>query len=104
MTTLSTPCTIAADIKRLCAKEFGVTVAQIEGKSRKKPIVLARHVAMYLLRDLAEWSLPRIGRAFGGRDHTTVLAAVVRAPERCRLDRKLIDRIQRVEFGLLRVG
>jgi len=102
MTTLSTPPIIVADIKRLCAKEFGVTVEQIEGKSRKKPIVLARHVAMYLVRDLTEWSLPLIGRAFGNRDHTTVLAAVVRVPERCLVDRELIDRIQRIELGLLR--
>jgi hypothetical protein len=65
-------------IKLECAEEFGVTLEDIEGPSTKRPKVTARQKAMAMV--YAEmhpgWSLPRIGRAFGGRDHTTVLHAV----------------------------
>ena len=45
------------------------------GPSRRQPLVRARQTAMYLCRELTDLSLPKIGRAFGGRDHTTVLHA-----------------------------
>lgn len=93
---------IADSIKSLTCREFGVLPRQIEGKNRQEPIVLARHVAMYLTRELAQWSLPRIGQHYGNRDHTTVLHAIIRVPERCRFDPALIDRIERIEIALLR--
>lgn len=63
------------DIKRLVAQAFGVTVDDINGASRSKGIVLARQVAMHLIRELTGASLPEIGRQFGGKDHTTVVHA-----------------------------
>jgi chromosomal replication initiator protein len=57
------------------ATHFGVTVADINGKKRNKEIVIPRQIAMYLARDLTQESLPQIGRAFGGKDHTTVMHA-----------------------------
>lgn len=63
------------EVKRLVAESFGVSVADINGKSRQKPIVLARQVCMYLLRELTDSSLPEIGREFGGKDHSTVIHA-----------------------------
>jgi len=57
------------------AAYFGVTVDDLKSQNRSKPIVSARQIAMYLLRDLTELSLPKIGQVFGGRDHTTVLHA-----------------------------
>ena len=45
------------------------------GRIRTKTFVHARHVAMYLCRELTDLSLPKIGREFGGRDHTTVISA-----------------------------
>lgn len=61
------------DVKRMVAEAFSVTVADIDGTSRTKGIVLARQVAMHLTRELTGASLPEIGRAFGGKDHTTVV-------------------------------
>ena len=84
-----------------CAQEFGVTEKQMTGKSRRENMVLPRHVAMYLVRSLTSLSLPQIGWRFGKRDHTSVLHAIVRIPERCILDPALIDRIERIEIGLL---
>ncbi|NMC82238.1 MAG: chromosomal replication initiator protein DnaA [Armatimonadetes bacterium] len=63
------------DIKRLVARGFDVSVEEINGTSRSKGIVLARQVAMHLMRELTGASLPEIGRAFGGKDHSTVVHA-----------------------------
>jgi chromosomal replication initiator protein len=61
------------DIKKAVAEAFGVTVAEINGTSRSKGIVLARQVSMHLIRELTGASLPEIGRDFGGKDHSTVV-------------------------------
>lgn len=63
----------ADDIKQMVAQAFGVTVAEINGASRRKGIVLARQVSMHLVRELTGASLPEIGRSFGGKDHSTVV-------------------------------
>lgn len=57
------------------ANYFGFSIADLQSKSRTRTLVTARQIAMYLLRELTEMSLPRIGAAFGGRDHTTVMHA-----------------------------
>lgn len=57
------------------AAYFDVTLEQLCSANRTRPIVEARQVAMYLCRELTELSLPKIGQAFGGRDHTTVMHA-----------------------------
>ena len=58
------------------AEVFGFTVEDLRGYSRTRPLVSARQAATYVCRMLTEESLPAIGRAFGGRDHTTVLYSV----------------------------
>lgn len=57
------------------ASYFGVTIEQLCGPDRSRPMVEARQIAMYLCRELTDLSLPKIGEAFGGRDHTTVMHA-----------------------------
>ena len=65
----------AAQIMTATANYFGVTVDELCGSSRSRMLVTARQIAMYLCRELTELSLPKIGQAFGGRDHTTVMHA-----------------------------
>jgi chromosomal replication initiator protein len=57
------------------ADYFGLTIEDLCGTSRSRVLVTARQIAMYLCRELTELSLPKIGQAFGGRDHTTVMHA-----------------------------
>ena len=57
------------------ARAFGITTEQMLGRDRSRGIALPRQVAMYLLREVANVSLPQIGLALGGRDHTTVMYA-----------------------------
>jgi chromosomal replication initiator protein len=67
---------ITADqIMAATADYFGVSLEDLRGNSRSRVLVNARQVAMYLCRELTDLSLPRIGQAFGGRDHTTVMHA-----------------------------
>ncbi|AMD87019.1 chromosomal replication initiator DnaA [Actinomyces radicidentis] len=57
------------------ADYFGITIDDLCSANRSRTIVNARHIAMYLCRELTDLSLPKIGREFGGRDHTTVMSA-----------------------------
>lgn len=71
----------ASYIKDITAKFFNITVEEMDSKSRKKNISQPRQVAMYLIRELTDLSLPKIGEAFGGRDHTTVLHGYLKVKE-----------------------
>jgi chromosomal replication initiator protein len=61
------------EVVRKVADVFGVTVDRVLGRDRSQEVALPRQVAMYLLREESNFSLPQIGEALGGRDHTTVM-------------------------------
>ncbi|MDV6022112.1 UNVERIFIED_CONTAM: chromosomal replication initiator protein DnaA [Streptococcus canis] len=63
------------EIQTQVGKFYGVTVKEIKATKRTQDIVLARQVAMFLAREMTDNSLPKIGKEFGGRDHSTVLHA-----------------------------
>jgi chromosomal replication initiator protein len=65
----------AATIMGQTASYFGLSIEDLCGASRSRVLVTARHIAMYLCRELTDLSLPKIGQQFGGRDHTTVINA-----------------------------
>lgn len=58
------------------SEHFGISVSEICGKKRQNHLVYPRHIAMYVLRDQLGMSYPDIGKAMGGKDHTTVMHAV----------------------------
>jgi chromosomal replication initiator protein len=57
------------------ASMFGWSVEDLTGPSRRRPLVNARQISMYVFRELTDYSYPRIAEVFGGRDHTTVMHA-----------------------------
>ncbi len=65
----------AATIMGQTASYFGLSIDDLCGTSRSRVLVTARHIAMYLCRELTDLSLPKIGQQLGGRDHTTVINA-----------------------------
>ena len=68
---------------------LGFEVDALKGKSRQRPLVTARQIAMYVFRDITDLSYPAIARVFGGRDHTTVIHAVDKI-ERLMKERKQV--------------
>lgn len=65
----------ATQVLTATASYFSVSIEDLQSKSRNRTLVTARQIAMYLLRELTDMSLPKIGQEFGGRDHTTVMHA-----------------------------
>ena len=81
-------------------EEFNLSTQEIKTKRRNKNLVLARQVAMYIIRDLTELSLPEIGEIFNGRDHTTVLHACNKIKNGLVSDLDLQNKIQRIVKGI----
>ncbi len=63
-------------IQKAVAERYAIKPAQLKEKSNRKEIVFPRQVAMYLVKELTQASLPEIGRAFGGKHHTTVIHSI----------------------------
>jgi chromosomal replication initiator protein len=80
---------------------LGFEVSALKGKSRQRPLVTARQIAMYVFRDLTDLSYPGIARIFGGRDHTTVIHAVEKIQrlmsERKQIYDQVTDLLQRLK-------
>ena len=63
------------DIQKVIGQYYSVRIEDFSAKKRTKSIAYPRQIAMYLSRELTDFSLPKIGEEFGGRDHTTVIHA-----------------------------
>ena len=88
-------------IQKAVAERFQIKQSQLKEKSNTKKVVYPRQVAMYLVKELTDASLPEIGRAFGGKHHTTVIHSVNKIeqarhidPELNRLLHSLMDSLQ----------
>jgi chromosomal replication initiator protein len=81
-------------IIRVIADNFGLSVNELKGKKRTKAISLPRQLAMYIAREITEYSTTEIGLEFGGRDHTTVMHACQKIDEKLRSDPMLDSTIQ----------
>jgi chromosomal replication initiator protein len=87
-------------IQKTVADFFKIKVADMYSKRRHAHIVLPRQIAMYLAKELTQKSLPEIGEAFGGRDHTTVLHAMRKITEHRQHDADLNHQIHVLEQTL----
>jgi chromosomal replication initiator protein len=76
------------------ATYFGLTIEDLTGSNRSRLLVTARQMAMYLTRELTDLSLPKIGQAFGGRDHTTVMHATQKIRGLMRERRSIYNQVQ----------
>jgi chromosomal replication initiator protein len=81
-------------IQELVSERFQLTMDELCSDKRSQNIVYPRQVAMYLSRELTDSSLPKIGREFGGRDHTTVIHATSKIARLIREDRSVYNLVQ----------
>jgi chromosomal replication initiator protein len=84
------------EIQQQTCDAFGISLDELLSTSRAAPVAWPRQVAMYLARELTDQTLPAIGRAFGGRNHTTVIHACRRTAERIASDRDAYDTVRRL--------
>jgi chromosomal replication initiator protein len=84
------------------AEAFSLTIADLEGPRRHQPLARARQISMYIVREMTDLSLPKIGAIFGGRDHTTVLHGVNTVSRLMTEDETLFDRVTALMQGLRR--
>ena len=75
------------------ANAFGFAIDELCGPSRRRPLVNARQIGMYVFRELTDFSYPAIAREFGGRDHTTVIHAVEKVSGLMKERRQIYDQV-----------
>lgn len=83
-------------IQRCVVEEFSVALQDLKTKRRNKQVVLPRQIAMYLSRELTDLSLPEIGEAFGGKDHTTVLHSYNKIKEEALKNPDVKERLEKL--------
>ena len=90
-------------IQELVSERFELTLEELCGDQRSQNIVYPRQVAMYLSRELTDSSLPKIGKEFGGRDHTTVIHATSKIARLIREDRSVYNLVQELTARIKQV-
>jgi chromosomal replication initiator protein len=85
-------------IQHEVCRYFGVAKQDLVGASRTKAFAYPRQVAMYLSRELTDESLPKIGKAFGGRDHSTVMHATSKIANLINNDRDAFNQIHEITY------
>lgn len=84
-------------IQNLVAEHFEVGVDKLQGKTRKRQVVIARQLSMYLAKNLTDKSLKAIGETFGGRDHSTVIYSCKTVQDLMETDLILKDTVSELE-------
>jgi len=87
-------------VQEATARHYGISLEELVGDRRTKRVVGPRQVAMYLSRELTDASLPAIGRAFGGRDHTTVIYAVQKVTRQMTDEGSIYEAVQALTVAL----
>ncbi len=94
------PLTIDDIIDKVC-NHFNVSAQDVSGKSRKRDLVVARQVSMYLAQKYTKMPAARIGKLVAGRDHSTVIHSCEKVSERMKIDRKFCDEVNSIENSFL---
>ncbi|WJH36227.1 chromosomal replication initiator protein DnaA [Paenibacillus sp. CC-CFT747] len=84
------------DIQQKVGEFYGLRLEEFKARKRTKAVAFPRQVAMYLSRELTDYSLPKIGEAFGGRDHTTVIHAHDKISMTLKQDQDLLKIIHNI--------
>jgi chromosomal replication initiator protein len=90
-------------IQETVSERFGLSVSELCSAKRSQAVAYPRQVAMYLSRELTDSSLPKIGKEFGGRDHTTVIHATSKIATLIREDRSVYNLVQELTARIKQV-
>lgn len=93
-----------AQILQAVTRTFGVSRERLLGRDRSREVALPRQVAMYLMREIGNLSLPQIGEALGGRDHTTVMYACEKIADQIERDDRLRRQVLSIREQVLGRG
>ncbi|AST93934.1 chromosomal replication initiation protein DnaA [Sutcliffiella cohnii] len=88
------------DIQKIVGEEFNIKLEDFKAKKRTKSVAYPRQIAMYLARELTDYSLPKIGDEFGGRDHTTVIHAHEKISKLLQSDTQLQKQLESISNKL----
>jgi chromosomal replication initiator protein len=86
-----------ANIKKIVAEKWGVSVADMDSEKKSRQFVVPRQVAMFIAKNLTQKSLPVLGKMFGGRDHATVIHACKKVRDMMIADARLSQLVEDVE-------
>ena len=84
-------------IKKTVCKYYGIKITDIESSKKTNNIAFPRQIAMYLIREMTDYSLPKIGQFFGGKQYTTVLYACEKIDDELSMDKKIREVIENIK-------
>lgn len=82
------------------ARAFNMTSERLLGRDRSQVVALPRQIAMYLIREESNASLPQIGLVMGGRDHTTVMYAIEKITDKLETDDQMRKQVVKIRQQL----
>jgi chromosomal replication initiator protein len=85
------------DIQKVVGQNYNIKLEDFKAKKRTKSVAFPRQIAMYLSRELTDYSLPKIGEEFGGRDHTTVIHAHEKISKLLQTDSQLEKQLKEIK-------
>ena len=84
-------------IKKAVCRHYGIKLADVESSKKTNNVAFPRQIAMYLIREMTDYSLPKIGQFFGGKHYTTVLYACEKIENEMEIDKNLAEIIQTIK-------
>ena len=84
-------------IKKAVCKHYGIKISEIESSKKTNNIAFPRQIAMYLIREMTDYSLPKIGQLFGGKHYTTVMYACEKIEDEIKTDKNLAEVIDNIK-------
>ena len=81
-------------IQKVVAEHYNISISDLKSRHRSKKVLIPRQIAIYIARELCDYSYPELGNEFGGKDHTTILHSYEKIVDQLKTDTVLDSTIQ----------
>jgi len=98
-----TPHVTVREIQEAVCEHFDIPMIEMISDRRARPVARPRQIAMYFSREFTPFSLPNIGRFFGGRDHTTIMHGITQVERLIREDKEVRHQVKTIRERLVSV-